>query len=110
MGEGSPFVEDFHSIDRTEVGTLKKLLVIMLCLLILCSTAMSEGGADMARSPESQHECPLLNRKIFWGDCYEIQDIRNDDMDAELFPDKFDVEEANTICEECKWYKVDENE
>lgn len=64
----------------------------------------------MARSPDAQHNCPLLNRSVFWGECYEVQDIRSDDMDAELFPDEFDVEEANAICEKCKWYQVDANE
>lgn len=64
----------------------------------------------MARSPEAQHDCPLLNRSVFWGECYEVQEIREDSMDADFFPDKFDIEEANTICEKCKWYQVDENE
>lgn len=39
----------------------------------------------MARSPEAQHDCPLLNRRVYWGDCYEVQDIREDSMDAFFF-------------------------
>jgi len=39
----------------------------------------------MARSPEAQHDCPLLNRRVYWGDCYEVQEIREDSMDAYFF-------------------------
>ncbi|MEE1012630.1 MAG: hypothetical protein U0L11_11430 [Acutalibacteraceae bacterium] len=60
----------------------------------------------MARSPEAQHDCPLLNRRVYWGDCYEVQEIREDSMDAYFFPDKFEVDEADIICEKCKWYQV----
>lgn len=61
----------------------------------------------MARSPDARHDCPLLNREVFLGDCYEVQEVRNDDMDADLFPEKIDLEKARTICEKCKWYQVD---
>ena len=60
----------------------------------------------MARSPEAQHDCPLLNRRVYWGDCYEVQEIREDSMDAYFFSDKFEVDEADIICEKCKWYQV----
>lgn len=60
------------------------------------------------RKPEDKHVCPLLNREILWGDCFEIQEIRNDDMDMELFSESFSLTEAEKICELCRWYKVSE--
>lgn len=48
-------------------------------------------------------ECPLLNREIFFGDCVEVQEIREDNMDMELFSEPFDLKQANKACEECKW-------
>lgn len=39
----------------------------------------------MARSPEAMHKCPLLKRDIFWGDCYEVQEIRNDELEPSFF-------------------------
>ena len=60
----------------------------------------------MSRSPDARHDCPLLNREVFWGDCYEVQEIRNDDMDADLFPYEFKAEDADEICEKCRWYRL----
>jgi len=56
------------------------------------------------REPDDQHRCPLLNRTIFWGDCVEVQEIRADSMDMELFGEEFDINDANCICEKCRWY------
>lgn len=51
--------------------------------------------------------CPLLNKDIFFGGvggCYEIQEVRNDDMDMEFLPFDLDIEKANNVCERCKKY------
>ena len=61
------------------------------------------------RSPDDKKYCPLFQRDILWGGaggCYEVQEVREDSMDAELFPDYIDVAKANSVCEECRWYKV----
>lgn len=61
------------------------------------------------RKPEDQHDCPLLKHRIYWGGCggcYEVQEVRQDNMDMELFPEPFDLNEANTACEKCQWYNV----
>lgn len=54
-------------------------------------------------SADSLKQCPLLNRKITRAYCLEIGDVRNDDMDIEHIEDRFDIEEANKICEKCGW-------
>lgn len=56
------------------------------------------------RNINDKHDCPLLKMKILWGDCVEVQDIRDDNMDADLFPVSFDINTANTVCEQCRWY------
>lgn len=33
----------------------------------------------------------------------EIGDVRKDDMDIEHIDDRFDIDEANKICEKCGW-------
>lgn len=55
---------------------------------------------------DSLKHCPLLNRKISRAYCMEIGDVRNDDMDIEHIEDRFDIEEANNICEKCGWDKT----
>lgn len=52
---------------------------------------------------DSIKQCPLLNRKICREYCLEIGDVRNDDMDIEHIEDRFNIDEANKICEECGW-------
>lgn len=49
----------------------------------------------------------VQKRDIFWGDCYEVQEIRNDELEPSFFPYKFDADEANKVCEVCKWYIAD---
>lgn len=64
------------------------------------------------RQPEDRHECPLMNRTIFWGGvggCYEIQEVRDDNMDMDLLPEPFDLEKADEICENCRWHYVSED-
>ena len=65
------------------------------------------------RHPDDKHECPLFGKTIYWGGCggcVEVQEVREDSMDMELFPEPFDVKEANRICEKCRWCHVAENE
>ena len=64
----------------------------------------------MARSPNEKHECPLFSRRVYWSECYEVQDIRDDDMDMSLAFESFDIDQANEICEKCRWYVVGEDE
>lgn len=64
------------------------------------------------RQPTDTHECPLLQCQILWGGpggCYEIQEVREDNMDMDLLPEAIDIEKANAICEQCKWYRVNKN-
>ena len=54
------------------------------------------------RHPSDMHHCPLLEKEIFWGGeggCVEIQEVREDNMDAEFLPFELDIERANDICE-----------
>ena len=62
------------------------------------------------RNGNSKHECPLLKREIFWGDCCEVQEIREDNMDMELFSESFDLKEAERVCEKCRWCYVNDEE
>ena len=64
----------------------------------------------MARSPNAKHECPLYNREVYWSECYEVQDVREDDMSMELAFEAFDRDKANEICEKCRWYVVGDKE
>lgn len=60
--------------------------------------------------PSDRHFCPLLQREIFYGGvggCIEIQEVRDDNMDAELLPFELDVEKANEVCEVCRWFTGD---
>ncbi|WP_027639402.1 hypothetical protein [Clostridium cadaveris] len=52
---------------------------------------------------EDKKMCPLLKRMISRGYCMEIGDVRKDDMDIEHIEDRFDIDEANSICEKCGW-------
>lgn len=67
-------------------------------------------GNDELRHSDDQFNCPLLKRKIFWGDCIEVQEIRDDNMDMELFGEMFDIAEADHVCEKCRWCYVNESE
>ena len=63
------------------------------------------------RHPRDKHICPLFGREIYWGGvggCVEVQEVREDSMDAELFPEEFDLNRANDICEKCRWHYVNE--
>ena len=63
------------------------------------------------RKPTDRYECPLLGHAILWGGpggCYEIQEVREDNMDVEMLPIPIDVEIANEVCNKCRWYCVNE--
>ncbi len=65
------------------------------------------------RQPDDTHFCPLFQRTIFWGGCggcVEVQEVREDNMDMELFPEPFDVKRANEACEKCRWCYVNEED
>jgi hypothetical protein len=61
--------------------------------------------------PNDMHYCPVLKTMVFFGGeggCCEIQEVRNDDMDAELLPFELDINKANDLCEVCGWYRDEE--
>lgn len=61
------------------------------------------------RKPTDKYECPLLGHTIQWGGpggCYEVQEVREDNMDMDMLPEPIDIEKANKICEKCRWYCV----
>lgn len=59
------------------------------------------------RRPDDKHICPLMNREILWGDCVEVQEVREDNMDMDLLAEPVDLEKAKVICEkECRWCYV----
>lgn len=63
------------------------------------------------RRPTDTHDCPLMKRTILWGGpggCYEVQEVREDNMDMDLLPEPIDIEKANAVCERCKWYCVND--
>nr|DAP82312.1 MAG TPA: hypothetical protein [Caudoviricetes sp.] len=63
------------------------------------------------RHPDEKHYCKLLRHDIFWGGCggcYEVQEVREDNMDMELFPEPFDLDDAKKICGKCRWCNVTE--
>ena len=64
----------------------------------------------MARIPIAKHECPLYGRETIWSECYEVQEVREDEMDAKLLREPFDMDKANDFCEKCKWYIVSDGE
>ncbi|MFQ7754593.1 MAG: hypothetical protein ACLRH1_11715 [Acutalibacteraceae bacterium] len=63
------------------------------------------------RHPDDRHDCLLFGRPILWGGCggcVEVQEVREDSMDMELFPEPFDLSAADAACEKCRWYRVNE--
>lgn len=60
----------------------------------------------MARSPTEKHFCPLYDREANWTECYEVQEVRGDEMEAKLLLEQFDMAAADIKCEKCRWYKV----
>lgn len=60
----------------------------------------------MAKTHDDKFVCPLYEREISYGECYEVQEIRDDEMKMELAIEPFDLERSNEICEKCKWFIV----
>lgn len=60
------------------------------------------------RHPDDKNQCRLLGREVFWGECWIVQDIRDDNTDMEFAPEPFDLKEAERICEKCRWCYVNE--
>lgn len=61
------------------------------------------------RQPTEKYICPLLQQEILWGGpggCYEIQEVREDNLDMEFLPKAIDLQKANVVCEQCQWYRV----
>ena len=38
-----------------------------------------------------------------------MQEVREDEMDAARLREPFDMDRANEVCEECKWYVVEDD-
>ncbi len=62
----------------------------------------------MAKNHDDSCICPLYGRKILYGECYEVQEVRDDEMDMKFLMEPFDPNIANEICEKCKWYAIEE--
>lgn len=52
---------------------------------------------------ENNIVCPLLNRIIDDGYCYDINMIANDMIKENILEDKIDKEKAKEICNKCKY-------
>lgn len=64
----------------------------------------------MARSPIEKHCCPLYDRETTWSECVEVQEVREDEMDAKWLREPFDIDKASDACEKCKWFAVGNGE
>lgn len=62
----------------------------------------------MAKNHNDTCMCPLFGRKILYGECYEVQEVLENEMDMEFVIEPFDAEKANEICKTCKWYIVED--
>ena len=60
----------------------------------------------MAKDHNDNCICPLFQRQIQYGECYEVQEIRNDDMSMELALEAFDVSKADVECKKCRFYVI----
>ena len=64
----------------------------------------------MAKNHDDQRLCPLYGRQIYYGECYEVQEVREDEMDPKWLYEQFDMEKADEVCEKCRWYIVGNDE
>jgi len=62
----------------------------------------------MARDADAKHKCPLYKRDVYWGECIEVQEVREDEMDMKWLLEPIDIDQANEICEKCRWFVVGE--
>lgn len=60
----------------------------------------------MAKNHDEKFICPLYGREIPYGECYEVQEVREDEMDMKWLREPVDLEKADEICEKCQWYVV----
>lgn len=67
-------------------------------------------GSNMAKNHDDKRICPLYEREILYGECYEVQEVRDENMDVKLLLEPIDVDKANEICEKCRWYIVSSGE
>lgn len=51
---------------------------------------------------ENNIECPLLNKIIDYGYCYDINMVASHMIKEEILEDKIDKEKALEICKRCK--------
>lgn len=58
--------------------------------------------------PDDHHDCHLFKREAYWGECWIVQDIRDDNTDMEFAPEPFKQKEADNICEKSRWCYVNE--
>lgn len=61
----------------------------------------------MAKHYDDRILCPLYGREVCYGECYEVQEIRGDEMDMALAIELFDMEKAREVCEKCRWYVME---
>lgn len=52
---------------------------------------------------ESEYKCPLLNKIIDDGYCYDINMVNNGMVKEDILEDDIDKEKAITICKACKY-------
>lgn len=57
----------------------------------------------MVRSANEKHFCPLYNREIYWSECYEVQEVREGEMEMNLLYEPFEAEKADECCSRCGW-------
>lgn len=60
----------------------------------------------MAKNHDDKCICPLYKREILYGECYEVQEVREDNMDMKWLMEPIDIKQADEVCEKCRWYIV----
>ena len=60
----------------------------------------------MARNHDDRCWYPLYNREIYYGECYEVQEVRGDEMELKWLREPFDRAQADEVCTRCRWYVV----
>ncbi len=55
---------------------------------------------------ENEYMCPLLNRVIDDGLCYDINMVAYGFIKPDILDDKIEREEAKTICDNCEFNQM----
>jgi hypothetical protein len=55
---------------------------------------------------ESNFKCPLLNKEIDDGYCYDINMVISNIAKPSILDDKIDKEKAKCICEKCEFNQM----